>query len=50
MGKGTMVPEDFDVDLVIFSRCKLYFLLMCVYVHARVCVCVCVFMCARTTQ
>ena len=23
MGKGTTVPEDFDVDLIIFSRCEL---------------------------
>ena len=22
MGKGTMVPRDFDVDLIIFSRCE----------------------------
>ena len=24
LGKGTTVPGDFDVDLIIFSRCELY--------------------------
>ena len=24
MGKGTTVPGDFDVDLIIFSRCELF--------------------------
>ena len=28
MGKGTTVPGDFDVDLIIFSRCEL-----CMHAH-----------------
>ena len=45
MGKGTMIPGDFDVDLIIFSRCKFYYLMcLCVYMCARVHACVCVSM------
>ena len=39
MGKGTMVPGDFDVDLVIFSRCKFFH----PGPHVCVCACACVY-------
>ena len=43
MGKGTTVPGDFDIDLIIFSRCVCVCVCVCLLVvHVCVlCVCLC---------